>query len=197
MWDQRYDTDQYIYGTKPNDFLAAQIDALPSAGKVLCLADGEGRNGVFLASRGHRVTSVDASAVGLNKARQLAASMDVEIETIVADLAQFDLGQGRWDAIVSIYCHLPPSLRQQVHAAAVQALAPGGVMLLEAYTPAQLQYRTGGPPVEALMMTADGLRQEFEGLDFEILHEIERDVVEGVGHKGHAAVVQVVARKKG
>ena len=98
MWDQRYGEPGYAYGTAPNDFLAAHAARyLPVAGEVLCLAEGEGRNAVFLARLGFRVTGVDGSAVGLEKARQLAAENSVEIQTIVADLGGFDLGVGRWD----------------------------------------------------------------------------------------------------
>jgi SAM-dependent methyltransferase len=196
MWDARYSEPGFAYGTEPNDFLKANAEHhLPARGRLLCLAEGEGRNAVFLARLGFRVTGVDASAVGLAKARKLAAQHGVEIETIVADLATFDLGVARWDGIVSIWCHTPPALRARLHRAVVGALGPRGVFLLESYTPAQLGYKTGGPPQADLMMTLAAVREELAGL--ELLHAEEklREVHEGKYHDGQSAVLQVIARK--
>ncbi len=194
MWDQRYSGDDYFYGTAPNDFLAEQAGKIPS-GPVLCLAEGEGRNAVHLAGLGFPVTAVDSAIEGLRKTERLARERGVDVECIHADLAQFDLGQDRWAGIVSIFAHLPPSLRRQVHAAIPKALRPGGMLLLEAYTPAQLQQGTGGPPVAELMMTANTLREELPGLVFEHLVELERGIVEGQGHTGTGAVVQAIAQR--
>jgi len=162
---------------------------------VLCLAEGEGRNAVHLAGLGYRVTAVDSSAAGLRKAERLARERGVTLECVHADLADYDLGTARWAGIVSIFAHLPPPLRRQVHAAIPRALRPGGILLLEAYTPAQLDHGTGGPPVAELMMDAASLRDELQGLVFEHLAECEREVVEGKGHRGTGAVVQAIARK--
>lgn len=197
MWDARYAGDDYVYGTEPNDFLVAMAGRLPAGGAVLCLAEGEGRNAVWLARQGFRVTGVDASAVGLAKARHLAGRFGVAIETVHADLAGLDLGEARWDAIVSIFCHLPPDLRRRVHAGVVRALKPGGVFLLEAYTPRQLQFGTGGPPDAAMMMDLAGLTAELHGLAFEHGVELDRAIREGRLHDGVGAVVQVLARKPG
>jgi SAM-dependent methyltransferase len=164
-------------------------------GDVLCLAEGEGRNAVFLARRGHRVLAVDSSAVGLAKAAQLAEEHGVRIETLTADLADFVIEPGCWDAIVSIFCHVPPSIRRTLHRQVVAGLRPGGLFVLEAYTPAQLELRTGGPPTVELLMTLADLREELAGLEFLQAREIERDVVEGRLHTGRGAVVQIVARK--
>lgn len=196
MWDQRYAEPGFAYGSEPNDFLSQNAERyLPAGGEVLSLAEGEGRNAVFLAQRGFRVTGVDGSPVGLAKARALAAERGVAIETVVADLADYDLGAARWDGIVSIWCHTPPALRARLHRAVVAALRPGGVVLLEAYTPKQLAYRTGGPPDAAMMMTADGLRAELAGLDILVADERLREVHEGKYHQGTSAVVQLIARK--
>ena len=195
-WDERYDRDDYVYGTEPNEFLRAFADRLPPPpARVLSLAEGEGRNGVFLAGLGYRVTGVDASSVGLAKARRLAQARGVEIETIHARLEAYEFERGAWDAVISIFCHLPPDLRRKVHRAVVEALRPGGVVLLEAYTPDQLRHGTGGPKAPELLYTADMLREDFEGLEFLHLRELERDVTEGLLHRGRAAVVQMVARK--
>ena len=197
-WDERYSAEDYAYGTEPNDFLAAHAHMLPKGGRVLSLAEGEGRNAVFLTTQGYRVTAVDQSAVGLEKARRLAGRKGVTIETIVADLGGFDIEPQAWDGIVSISAHVPKAIRQQLHHRAVQGLKPGGVFLLEAYTPRQLETAgKGGPGPDQRdrFMTLADLHEELEGLDFEIARETERDVNEGKYHHGPGAVVQVVAKK--
>lgn len=196
MWDQRYSESGFAYGTEPNEFLADRAERyLPPGGKVLCLAEGEGRNAVFLARLGFLATGVDSSAVGLDKARALAEQHGVVIRTVVADLGDFDLGAERWDGVVSIWCHTPSSLRARLHRAVVAALKPGGVFLLEAYTPKQLEYGTGGPPTADLMMSLAAVREELAGLEFIEAEEKIREVHEGKYHDGLSAVLQVTARK--
>lgn len=198
MWDQRYSQPGFAYGTEPNDFLAANAERyLPRHGEILCLAEGEGRNAVFLARHGFRVTGVDSSAVGLAKARLLAEQQGVEIQTVVADLADYDLGLARWDGIVSVWCHTPKVLRERLHRSVVAALKPGGVLLLEAYTPKQLEYKTGGPPTMDMLMTLAAVREELVGLELLDAQETIRVVHEGKYHDGVSAVLQVVARKPG
>ena len=195
FWDERYGTEEYVYGTAANDFLAAECHRIPS-GHVLCLADGEGRNGVHLAALGFEVTSVDASSVGLAKARRLAESRRVVIHTQLADLSTFDLGRGAWTGIVSIFAHLPPDVRRAVHHQVPDALAPGGCFLLEAYTPTHRKLgRPGGPPEIDWLMTLETLATELAPLEIVLGREIERDVNEGHQHAGLSHVVQVVARK--
>ncbi len=184
----------YAYGTAPNDFLAAHAAQLPR-GRVLSLADGEGRNGVHLATLGHVVTAVDSSSVGLDKAQRLATERGVAITTVCADLAEFVIAPSSWEGIVSIFCHLPPVLRRRVYAQAVHGLVPGGLFVLEAYTPHQLVHGTGGPSVAELMPTLRALREELAGLEFLHAVETERVVREGALHNGLSAVVQVVARR--
>lgn len=194
-WDQRYAGESFLYGTAPNDFLRAQVGALPKGGRVLCLAEGEGRNAVFLAERGFQVTGVDGSKVGLEKAQRLARERGVKLETIVADLRDFELGTARWDAIVSIWCHLPPELRAALHPKLVAALAPGGVLLLEHYHPKQLDYRTGGPPDAKLLVTREELERDFRELTVLHAFEGEREIQEGTGHGGTSYVTQLLARR--
>jgi 2-polyprenyl-3-methyl-5-hydroxy-6-metoxy-1,4-benzoquinol methylase len=198
MWDQRYSEPGYVYGTEPNDFLKDEFKRIPEAGKVLCLAEGEGRNAVFLAAQGYRVTAVDQSEVGLHKAEKLAAEKGVSITTQVADLANYNPGENRWDGIVSIAAHIPPSARKNLHKHVVQGLKPDGVLILEAYTERQLEMDgTGGPPVtqKELFMSLSQLKEELAGLQFIIGLETEREVNEGKYHRGKSAVVQVVAVK--
>jgi hypothetical protein len=195
MWEQRYGGAAYFYGTEPNDFLRASLPQLP-AGEALCLAEGEGRNAVFLAESGYAVSCVDLAEAGVRKTRLLAQQKGVDVAAFVGDLAVFDLGHERWDLVVSIFAHMPPAVRRDLHARVVSSLRPGGMFLLEAYTPDQLAHGTGGPASADLTMTLAQLREEVAPL--EMLHgvEVEREVREGSGHSGLGAVVQVIARKR-
>lgn len=192
-WDERYAEPAYAYGDAPNDFLREQFGRL--SGPVLCLAEGQGRNAVFLAAQGLEVTAVDQSKVGLDCAQSLAAKAGVAIETVVGDLGDFDLGEERWGAIVSIFAHVPAHIRKAVHAKVAAALQPDGVFLLEAYRPEQLGLGTGGPQNPALMMTLAELREELVGLHFEEAAEVEREIHEGVYHNGLSRTIQLIARK--
>jgi SAM-dependent methyltransferase len=196
MWDERFNTPDYIYGKTPNTFLKTNANRLPY-GKILSIAEGEGRNAVFLAGAGYDVTAVDSSEVGLAKARKLAAEHNVTITTECADLSVFDFGQACWDGVVSIFCHLPPAIRAGVHKRIVRCLKPGGVLLLEGYAKNQLAYKTGGPQTAEMLFDLEEIKREFAGLLFEHASEIVRDVREGSGHTGLGAVVQIVGVKSG
>ena len=195
MWDERYSIEEYAYGTKPNKFLEENVHHIPK-GKVLSLAEGEGRNAVFLAKQGYSVTAVDGSIVGLNKARKLAEENGVVVEFIHADLADYDLGENKWDGIVSIFCPLPSSLRKQLYKKVEAGLKRNGVFLLEAYTVNQLKHGTGGGTSADVMQSEESLRLELAGLKFRHLIELERDVIEGLYHTGIGAVVQAIASKE-
>mmetsp|Transcript_5315 Transcript_5315/g.14940 ORF Transcript_5315/g.14940 Transcript_5315/m.14940 type:complete len:210 (+) Transcript_5315:130-759(+) len=205
MWDERYgSTDDFVYGTEPNSFLKEILPSLnlqPGA-KCLLLAEGEGRNGVYLAEQGMKVTGVDISQEGLRKAQLLATQRNVKIETVLADLATYDFGNEKWDAIVSISNHLPPPIRERVLHAIGPSLKKGGFFLLEGYTPRQLEFKSGGPPSEALMYSEAILEKAFGGSDaaippMSILRnkELVHCVKEGAFHTGDAAVVQFIGRK--
>lgn len=194
-WDERYAETDYVYGTEPNAFLAEHDEIIPRGGTVLCLAEGEGRNAVWLAQQGYKVTGVDSSSVGLEKAQTLAAECGVSIETHCVDLAEFHIEKNSWDGIVSIFCHVPPAIRQRLHKQVVAGLKPGGVLILEAYRPKQLEYGTGGPPVAELMMQLDETKQELHGLEWLHAAELDREVIEGKYHTGKGAVVQLIGKK--
>lgn len=195
MWEERFSADTYVYGTEPNEFLRASL-AMLAPGTALCLAEGEGRNAVFLAQCGYEVSSVDLSRAGVRKTERLAAERGVTVSTAVGDLAEFDIGVEKWDLVVSVFAHLPAPVRRELHQRVVAALKPGGFFLLEAYTPDQLAHGTGGPSSADLMMTLAELREELVPLDFIHSVEVERDIFEGSGHKGRGAVVQIIARKE-
>jgi SAM-dependent methyltransferase len=195
MWDERYSAEGYAYGTTPNQFLEENVNCIPK-GKILSLAEGEGRNAIFLAKQGYSVTAVDASLVGLNKARKLAEANEVVVEFINADLAAYDLGENKWDGIVSIFCPLPSSLRKDLYKKVIVGLKRNGVFLLEAYTPDQLKHGTGGGNSVDLMQSKESLSLELAGLKFKHLIELERNVIEGLYHTGIGAVVQAIASKE-
>lgn len=194
-WDERYAQEGWVFGTEPNDFLREQAHRIPD-GRVLCLGEGEGRNSVFLAELGYEVVGVDRSQVGLDKAQALAQERGVFVETVVSGIEDFDLKEGEWQGIVSIFFHLPPELRMKVHGAVVKGLAPGGVLILEAYTPRQIELGTGGPPDPARLMTVETLMEELEGLEPLVAREMEREVREGQMHRGLGSVVQYVGIRR-
>lgn len=193
MWDARYEGDDFFYGVAANDFLVQHVDEFE--GPVLSLAEGEGRNAVFLAERGFDVLGVDISPVGLGKARRLAAARGVCIETAVADLAEYMPEAAHYGCVISIFAHLPPAVREVLYPRVIAALKPGGLLLLEGYSEHQLARDTGGPKDPAMLLSVDTVRADFPGLKPVLLHEIEREVQEGAGHTGLASVVQFIGRK--
>ena len=195
MWNERYSSIDYAYGTAPNDFLRENVDSLPK-GKVLSLAEGEGRNAVFLAKLGYEVTAVDSSAVGLEKAQKLAGQNGVSIECVHADLTEFEFKEGYWDGVVSIFCPLASELRVVIHQKVASSLRVGGVFMTESYTPDQPKFGTGGGDCVDMMQTKKSLVHEFPGLEFSHLVELEREVIEGKYHTGQASVVQSIGRKR-
>lgn len=194
MWDERYAVDEYVYGTEPNAFLAENAGLL--GGPVLSLAEGEGRNAVFLACLGLDVLGVDGSAVGLAKAHRLAAAKGVSIRTEAADLAAYEPPPESYGAVVSIFAHTPSPVRKRLHRLVERSLKPGGIFLLEAYRKAQLGRGTGGPPDADMLMARADLEQDFANCQVLLSREIERDVVEGIFHTGPACVLQFIARKQ-
>ena len=193
MWNERYAVDEYVFGTEPNDFLAEHAAKLE--GPVLSLAEGEGRNAVFLAALGLEVHGVDGSSVGLEKARALARERGVEIRLELADLAEFVPEENRYGSVVSIFAHLPSALRARLYPLVERCLRPGGLLLLESYSEAQIERETGGPKDLDMLMTTAKIRDEFPGLEPLLLQELVRDVLEGRRHSGTSSVVQFLGRK--
>ncbi|MEL4359071.1 MULTISPECIES: class I SAM-dependent methyltransferase [unclassified Luteococcus] len=198
LWDSRYSHPNYVYGYRPNDFLVTAEVMLRRGSRVLVLGDGEGRNGVWLAQKGHDVTTVDLSEVGAGKARTLADERGVQLDIQVADLAEWvhtPAAQGPWDGIVSIFCHLNPELRRIVADALTPQLAPQGKLIMEAYTPAQPSLGTGGPKDPDVLLTRQHVLDEWPGLDLDV-RLVERRIFEGMGHQGLGSVLQVLGQRK-
>ncbi|WP_216726958.1 class I SAM-dependent methyltransferase [Hymenobacter siberiensis] len=194
FWDARYEAEAYAYGTEPNAYFRRQLDTLPP-GRLLLLAEGEGRNAVYAARKGWQVTAVDFSDEARAKAQRLAASHGVRLDYRVEDLMDLAWQQpAGYDAIGLIYAHFPPTERQAVHTAAVASLAPGGHLLLEAFNPRQLGLSSGGPREAELLYEPAQLTADFAGLT--LLENYEATVVlrEGSFHAGPAQVVRLLAR---
>ncbi len=191
FWDSRYAAPEYAYGTAPNAGLVALEHLLPRGARVLVPGDGEGRNGVWLASRGHRVTVVDQSAAGLRKCAQLAASRAVSVETVQADLADYSPETAGYDALVLVFVHLPPEVRRAVHQRLLNALKPGGVLILEGFDRSHLGLPGGGPRDPAWLFDADSLQADFAACAELGIELIDGDLDEGPWHQGRARVLRV------
>ncbi len=197
FWNARYAEPGFAYGTEPNAFLVSQKHHLKPGMKALAVADGEGRNGVWLAQQGLDVLSVDGSEVGLRKARELARSRGVSLRTELADLTTWQWPEQEFDLVVAIFIHFPPEFRARMHASMWRALRPGGVLMMEAFTPKQLEHKTGGPPVKEMLYTADMLREEFGNGEILQLEEILTGLNEGPYHRGTSAVVRLIVKSPG
>jgi SAM-dependent methyltransferase len=195
-WNRRFQGEGFLFGTEPNGWLREQAATLPAGGRVLCVADGEGRNSVWLAQQGFGVDAFDISDVGVAKARAFAARAGVAVNYTVADCDGYAWQPGRWDGVAAIFVQFAdPALRQRLFAHIVASLAPGGVFILQGYTPRQLEYKTGGPPQVSHLYTPELLREACAGLEILALREYEAEVAEGDGHRGRSALIGLVARR--
>lgn len=195
FWDGRYAAAEYAYGSAPNVGLAALEPQLPRNASVLVPGDGEGRNGVWLASRGHRVTVLDQSVEGLRKCAQLAARQGVIVDCVHADLADYAPGADGYDALVLVFVHLPPEIRRQVHQRLLRALKSGGVLILEGFDRSHLGLPGGGPRDPAWLFDAAMLREDFAGCADLAIELIDGELDEGAYHRGRARVLRVHGRR--
>ncbi len=187
-----------MFGTVPNRFLAAQAHGLPPHGRALCIADGEGRNGVWLAEQGLAVTSVEFAPAAIAKARCLADQRGVAVEIVQADLATWEWGAPRFDVVVGVFFQFAgPDLRATIFRRMQEVLLPGGLLLIEGYTPAQLTHATGGPSQVENLYTESLLRASFATMEILQLAEYQTELAEGTDHVGLSAVIDLVARKPG
>lgn len=197
-WNARFAADGFVFGTEPNAFLASQRERLAPGMSALCVADGEGRNSVWLARQGLEVTAFDFSPVGLAKAMKLALQNGVKVDYRQADVNDWDWDAARYDVVVAIFVQFtPPAERSRMFAGMIRALKPGGLLILQGYRPEQLRYATGGPKRVENLYTEALLRESFAAL--EILHLASHDDVvdEGAGHQGMSALIDLVARRHG
>lgn len=193
FWDERYAMNEFVYGIEPNDFLKENAHLIK--GRVLCLAEGEGRNGVYLSKLGNTVHCIDYSDEAIQKMNELAEKNKVDITTQCMDLTELNLTENSWDAIVCIFGHFPEKLRKHVHSQVYKALKPNGVLIIEAYSKGQIHRDSGGPRSEMLLYSNEELHNDFrEFQDLQISEKV-RLVNEGIFHNGLADVVQVIARK--
>jgi len=196
-WNKRFGGAAYLFGTKPNVWLREQAGVWSAGQRVLCVADGEGRNSVWLARRGLQVDAFDISEIGVAKARRLAEDQGASVNFQVADCDGFVWPETAYDGVAAIFVQFAdPALRERLFAHIQRCLKPGGTLVLQGYTPKQLEYRTGGPPVASHLYTEVLLREAFAAMDIVALHEYEADVAEGSGHLGRSALIGLVARRR-
>jgi SAM-dependent methyltransferase len=195
-WQQRYASDEYRFGTAPNAFLASQAKRLPKSGKALAIADGEGRNGVFLAEQGLDVLSLDFSPNAQAKARKLAAERGVALRVEQADVINWTYAADTFDVVAAIFFQFAaPPERDRIFAGIKRTLKPGGLLLLEGYGLKQLDYKTGGPSMLENLYTREILEQAFGDFASLDIREYDAEIHEGAGHGGMSALIDVVAVK--
>jgi cyclopropane fatty-acyl-phospholipid synthase-like methyltransferase len=198
FWNERFDKKEFIFGKEPNEYLVEQVSLyLKPNSSVLCIADGEGRNGVWLAKQGMRVTSFDVSDIALSKANQFAADNKVNIQYSLCDTDGFDWQTNSYDAVVAIFIQFAdPEMRARIFKQAYRTLKPGGLFILQGYTPKQLEYKTGGPSLIEHLYTEEMIRELSQ--DFEILQIqcYEKELSEGARHTGMSALLGMVAKKR-
>jgi SAM-dependent methyltransferase len=195
-WNRRFEADGYIFGTEPNAYLRQHAPLWQPDSRVLSVADGEGRNSVWLAGQGMIVDAFDISRVGVEKARKLAKAAAVSVAFSVSDCDSWPWPADTYDGIAAIFVQFAgPPMRARLFANMIRALKPGAILILQGYTPKQLEYKTGGPPLPSHLYTADMLRGAFAAMEVLDLREYEADLTEGTQHHGRSAVIGLVARK--
>jgi SAM-dependent methyltransferase len=197
FWNERFDTEEFIFGKEPNEYLVEQSQQyLKANDKVLCIADGEGRNSVWLAKEGMRVVGFDASDIALAKARQFAKENAVEIEYSFSDTDSFSWDENAYDAVVGIFIQFAdPAMRARIFQQVYRSLKPGGIFILQGYTPKQLEYKTGGPSLIDHLYTEDLIRTLAERFEILDLRCYEKELAEGARHSGMSALLGLVCRK--
>ncbi|QJP34721.1 class I SAM-dependent methyltransferase [Nonlabens sp. Ci31] len=194
FWNERYEKEEYIYGTSPNQFFKEQLDTLPS-GSILLPAEGEGRNALYAAKNGWDVTAFDISSIGKEKAIKLAVSQNVTIDYQIENVLNFESDK-RFDTIGLSYAHFPANIRKKAHLHLLKFLKPKGVVIFEAFAKAQLGNPSGGPQSEEMLFSIEEVKIEFPDFDFKILKQESITLSEGNYHKGNAEVIRFVGMKK-
>lgn len=196
-WNRRFEVPDYVFGTEPNEWLRSHAGVWKPGQRILSVADGEGRNSVWLARQGLQVDAFDVSEVGIAKARALASSQGVAVNFTVSDCDAFPWPETAYDGVVAIFIQFAdPPLRERLFEHMRRSLKPGGLLILQGYSPKQLEYKTGGPGVASHLYTPELLRAAFDGMDIGELREYEAELAEGPGHRGRSALIGLVARKR-
>ena len=196
FWNERYQHQDYVYGTQPNLFFEEQLALIPHPGRILLPCEGEGRNAVFAAKSGWEVDAFDYSESGKIKALQLAQKESVNITYAISDALHFDFGMEKYDVVAFIFAHFAPELRTEIHQKAILSLKPGGRIIIEAFNPWQLNNKSGGPKDLSMLYTEKILNLDFQKLDIRILETKVIELDEGLYHRGKADVIRLVAIKK-
>jgi SAM-dependent methyltransferase len=196
MWDDRYSGDEYFYGTEPNKLLQTITGLLPTHANILCIGEGEGRNAVYLARLGHNVTAIDYSIEGKRKAEKLARQYNIEISYLQCPLEDFNFSEHKWDAVISIFCHLPITICGQIHQKIESSLKTNGLFICQAYSTEQLDFNTGGPKDPSMLYSESLLRGDFSKLIWIKLEKITSEILEGKGHTGLSSVVNAIGFKR-
>jgi 2-polyprenyl-3-methyl-5-hydroxy-6-metoxy-1,4-benzoquinol methylase len=196
-WNRRFAGPDYLFGTAPNAWLREHAGLWQRGARVLCVADGEGRNSVWLAARGMQVDAFDIAEAGVAKAQRLAAAQGAKVNFVVADCDAYAWQESAYDGVAAIFVQFAdPAQRARLFSRMAASLKPGGTLLLQGYTPKQLDYRTGGPPVASHLYTQALLREAFAAMEIIELREYEAEVDEGSGHSGRSALIGLVAKRR-
>jgi len=195
FWDDRYRSDEYVYGLDPNKFFKETIDDLKS-GKILLPADGEGRNSVYAATKGWKVDAFDFSRNAVKKALELADKNNVEINYYIDNLENLSSYRNYYDAIALIFVHLTPDLRKIVHKNVVNLLEPGGILIMEAFAKEQINNETGGPKNIEMLFNKEELEGDFQNLEIDFIEQVEKDINEGKYHTGKSDVIRLIGHKR-
>jgi 2-polyprenyl-3-methyl-5-hydroxy-6-metoxy-1,4-benzoquinol methylase len=194
FWNDRYAGEEFVYGKEPNEFFKSELSNLPP-GKLLLPCEGEGRNAVFAARQKWTVDAFDQSEKGKEKCLSLADQYKVTVTYTIADAMEIELEENKYDVIALIFAHFPSAIRKQFHQKCINALKPGGLLLLEAFNPLQLNNQSGGPKDPDMLYTADLLQKDFANLNIKYLEELSVDLSEGKHHSGKGDVVRLLATK--
>jgi len=197
FWNERFNKEEFIFGKEPNEYLVDQTGKyLKPGNKVLCIADGEGRNGVWLAKQGMQVVGFDASDIALAKAKQFAKEHQVQVEYSFSDTDSFAWHANNYDAVIGIFIQFAdPVMRERIFQKTYEALKPGGIFILQGYTPKQLEYKTGGPSLIEHLYTEEMIRDLSKIFDIRELSIYEKELSEGARHTGMSALLGLVAQK--
>lgn len=196
-WNRRFQSPGFVFGTEPNTWLREQAHHWTPGQRVLCVADGEGRNSVWLARQGLRVDAFDIAEAGVAKARQLAKEARVAVNFAVCDCDAVVWPESVYDGVAAIFIQFAdPALRARLFARMLRCLRPGGLLVLQGYTPKQLEYKTGGPGIASHLYTTELLREAFADTDILTLRSYEAELSEGPGHSGRSALIGLVARRR-